>query len=523
MPLLVLVALICAPLPVASAASLGGIALLQHASQDSGTTTAATLAFSAKNTVGNWIAVCIRAGAVNETFSVSDSNGNSYRNAVQFNQTSDGFTFAIFYAEKIVGGANTVRIGETASATLRIAILEYSGVATSGSLDRTATAQGSSASPGSGIATTTVNGDLLLGAIMTANSETFTAGAGYKIEESAPAEPGTKLIVVDQIQTTAGAASTGATLGEADFWGAGVAAFKAAGGGLGVQPLISVVPTSANFGNVTLGLTNTQTVTVSNPGSANLSVTQTAGPGTGFRVSGLILPLTLAPGQSAPFTLSFTPASSGSLTSSFVLVSNAPNSPTAIALSGTGGAPILQLSASATSLNFGSATMGTTSTQSVTLTNTGNSNVSVSQISATGSGFSLSGLALPVTLSAGQTTIFNVVFAPTVTGSATGSVSVISTATNSPLSISLSGSGTQVSHSVSLNWAASTSAVRGYYVYSGTQASGPFAKLNSTPIPTTTYTDNSVRSGQTYYYFVTAVDSNGVESADSNEVTAAIP
>jgi fibronectin type 3 domain-containing protein len=128
-----------------------------------------------------------------------------------------------------------------------------------------------------------------------------------------------------------------------------------------------------------------------------------------------------------------------------------------------------------------------------------------------------------VTLSAKQAASFNVVFAPTLAGSATGSVSVISTATNSPLSISLSGSGTQATHAVTLNWVASASAVKGYYVYSKTQASGALTKLNSTPIAATTYTDTSVQSGQTYYYDVTAVDSDGVESAASNEVTVTIP
>lgn len=289
----------------------------------------------------------------------------------------------------------------------------------------------------------------------------------------------------------------------------------------GVQPLISVVPGSVNFGNVAVGVTNTQTVTLSNPGSASLSVTQSAGPGTGFGLTGLVLPLTLAPGQSSSFTLSFSPASSGSFTSSLALVSNAPTSPTAISLSGSGVTATLQLSASATSLNFGSITVGSSSTQSVTLTNTGNSGVSVSQISVTGSGFSATGLALPVSLSPGQSFSFSILFAPTATGSATGSVSVVSTAANSPLSVSLSGSG--ASYSVSLGWAASSSAVVGYYVYSGTQTSGPFGRLNSSPTATTTYTDTTVKTGQTYYYYVTAVDSTGVESAPSNQVSAVIP
>jgi hypothetical protein len=291
----------------------------------------------------------------------------------------------------------------------------------------------------------------------------------------------------------------------------------------GVQPLMSVVPSSVSFGDVTVGLTNTQTVTVSNPGTADLSVTQSAGPSTGFSLGGLVLPLTLAPGQSSSFTLSFSPTTSGTLTSSVALVSNAPTSPSAISLSGSGVSATLQLSPSTTSLDFGSVALGTTSTLSVTLTNTGNSSVSVSQISVTGSGFSVTGLSLPISVAPGQSTSFNVDFAPTVAGSVTGSASVASTAGNSPLSISLSGSGLQASHSVNLNWLASSSAVAGYYVYTGTQASGPFTRLNSTPIDTTAFTDNSVQSGQTYYYYVTAVDSSGMESSSSNEVSAPVP
>ena len=292
--------------------------------------------------------------------------------------------------------------------------------------------------------------------------------------------------------------------------------------GTGVQPLISVVPGSVSFGTVTVGQTNSQTMTLSNPGSANLNITQAAGPGTGFSLSGLALPLTLAPGKSATFTLSFTPTSGVSSASSFTLVSNAPNSPTTIALSGSGLAPLLQLTPSTTSLSFGSEALGVSSSQSVTLANTGNTAVAISQVNVTGSGFSLNGSAPLVTLSAAQTATFGIKFAPTVAGSVTGSASVISTATNSPLSISLSGSGA-LTHSVGLTWAESSSGVVGYYVYSSTQASGPPAKLNSTPVSTAAYTDNTVQSGQTYYYWVTAVNSNGVESAYSNDASATIP
>jgi fibronectin type 3 domain-containing protein len=47
--------------------------------------------------------------------------------------------------------------------------------------------------------------------------------------------------------------------------------------------------------------------------------------------------------------------------------------------------------------------------------------------------------------------------------------------------------------------------------------------MTSTPDAATSYLDNSVQSGKTYFFVVTAVDSSNVESAFSNEVSALIP
>src|ERR1019366_10496562 len=124
-------------------------------------------------------------------------------------------------------------------------------------------------------------------------------------------------------------------------------------------------------------------------------------------------------------------------------------------------------------------------------------------------------------LTSGQTATLNVTFTPAATGSLPGTASVTSNATNSPAVISLSGTGVQpVSHSVTLNWTASTSAVSGYNVYRSTVSGGPYTKVNSTLVTTTQYTDSTVQAGQTYYYVVTSVDSSNVESTYSNEVSA---
>jgi Abnormal spindle-like microcephaly-assoc'd, ASPM-SPD-2-Hydin len=294
--------------------------------------------------------------------------------------------------------------------------------------------------------------------------------------------------------------------------------------GTGVQSQISVTPASVSFGNVTTGVTNTQTVTISNPGSASLTISGAALSGTGFGDSGLSTPLTIAAGGTSTFTVSFAPTTAGAVTGSLTLVNNSTTPSATLALSGTGVAQTLQVAASPTSLSFGSLTTGTSSTQTVTLTNTGNASVSLSKDSVTGTGFSVTGLALPLTLSAGQSTSFSVVFDPTTAGSASGSVTITSNATNSPTTIALSGTGaSSTNFAVSLNWSPSSSSYSGFNAYRSTVSGGPYTKLDSALIASPSYTDSTVMSGQTYYYVVTEVSTSGVESAYSSQTSVTIP
>src|SRR2546425_733438 len=297
----------------------------------------------------------------------------------------------------------------------------------------------------------------------------------------------------------------------------------------GVSPQVQqmqlvISPSALSFGNISVGSSSTQTVTLINSGAASVTVSQARVSGTGFSNNGLTPPLTLPPGQSSTLTVRFTPQAAGRVTGSLSLVSNDPHSPSTIALSGTGVTSTFLLTASPTSLSFGNVTVGSNSApQTVTLTNSGNSSVSISQINVSGSGFSASGLTAPLTLAAGQTASFSVVFASTTAGTAIGNVSLVSNATNSP-TIALSASGVQpIPLARTLSWNPSLSAVVSYNVYRGTQSGGSYQKLNSLPAPTTTYTDNSVLAGPTYFYVVTAVDSRNVESVHSNEVSTTIP
>jgi Abnormal spindle-like microcephaly-assoc'd, ASPM-SPD-2-Hydin len=177
------------------------------------------------------------------------------------------------------------------------------------------------------------------------------------------------------------------------------------------------------------------------------------------------------------------------------------------------------LGANPTTLGFGNITLNSNSSLAVTLTNNGNSKVTISGVTVTGFGFSTSGVTSGLTLQPTQTATLNVAFTPTAAGAAAGSLTVTSNASNSPATISLTGS----SYSVNLTWQPSPSNdVAGYNVFRGT-SSGSYTQLNTSPITGTAYTDSAVVDNQTYFYVVTTVSTNAVQSANSNQTSVSIP
>jgi ASPM-SPD-2-Hydin domain-containing protein len=182
------------------------------------------------------------------------------------------------------------------------------------------------------------------------------------------------------------------------------------------------------------------------------------------------------------------------------------------------------ITATPASLTFGSSALNTTATQTVKIANTGTASATITQDSVTGTGFS-TGLTTPLTLGAGQSVNATVVFTPTTSGALSGSLSLSSNGV-SLLKIPLSGTGvTPIAHSVDISWLASaTSGLQGYNVYRGTTSGGPYSKISSLLSATTLlFTDNTVVSGQHYFYVVTDLNTSGVESATSNEVAVTVP
>jgi Abnormal spindle-like microcephaly-assoc'd, ASPM-SPD-2-Hydin len=284
-------------------------------------------------------------------------------------------------------------------------------------------------------------------------------------------------------------------------------------------------PSSLSFGDVQVGNNQQLSETLTNSGGVNVNISQASIGGTGFTMSGLNPPLTLTPGQHYTFTVTFTPPSPGNDSGNVSIVSNASNPNLSIPLSGTG-TPVPQgtLAVSPVSLDFGNVVVGTNSQLTGTLTASGES-VTVSSDILNGSAYALSGISFPVTIPAGQHVQFTITFTPAGTGTASGSVSFASNASNSPTVETFTGVGTPPpQHSVNLSWTASTSPnISGYNIYRGTKSGGPYSKINAVLNASTVYTDTTVADGQTYYYVTTAVNSSNEESAYSNQATAVIP
>jgi fibronectin type 3 domain-containing protein len=81
------------------------------------------------------------------------------------------------------------------------------------------------------------------------------------------------------------------------------------------------------------------------------------------------------------------------------------------------------------------------------------------------------------------------------------------------------------SHSVDVMWDPSPSSnLQGYKVYRSQVSGGPYSSISGTlSTSTSQFADTTVFSGQQYFYVVTSIDVNGLESAASSEVSITVP
>src|SRR5271165_2617459 len=154
----------------------------------------------------------------------------------------------------------------------------------------------------------------------------------------------------------------------------------------GVNPLAQISPSSSSvdFGSVAVGTQGTWSLTITNSGGADLTISMLTLTGAEFGVSGITTPRMISSGQTATLTLTFLPTTAGVVSGSLAITSNDPANPTLnIALTGSGaGAQLGQLTANPTSIAFGNVSSGSSASKQIVLTNSGNAAVKISQISS---------------------------------------------------------------------------------------------------------------------------------------------
>ena len=213
--------------------------------------------------------------------------------------------------------------------------------------------------------------------------------------------------------------------------------------GTGTQ--ISLIPTSLNFGTVSVGTTSSaMTVTLTNVGSNSATVSSASFTGTNSTdfAQTNTCGTSVGAGASCVFSVTFTPGGAGTRTATLNIYDSGGASPQAVALSGTGysnaNGPVASFNP--TGLSFGNQNYKTKSkVMTVTLTNTGSSALTITSIA--GGGDYAETNTCPPSLSAGANCSISVTFTPTIVGADNGNLSVTDNAPNSPQTVPLTGSG----------------------------------------------------------------------------------
>ncbi len=195
--------------------------------QLSGTTT--TITWPSNTTAGNFLAAVI-----------SSRNESSVTAPGWVTATSKIFqssrTLYIMYAENCSAVSTTVFT--TDATAQQICAAEYSGMATSSSLDTgiVASAVGTSTTPASGATGTSTQADeLWIGAIGTISNITFSLPTNSFLIYSTDSAGIPNAALLDQVVSSTGTANAGCTISSSVAWAAAVAAFKGAAAATG-QP-----------------------------------------------------------------------------------------------------------------------------------------------------------------------------------------------------------------------------------------------------------------------------------------------
>ena len=226
-------------------------------------------------------------------------------------------------------------------------------------------------------------------------------------------------------------------------------------------PQIVVEARELRFGDVGINQTRLLNVTIRNPGTRNLEISDlllTADVGLDFALSGgpdgngPVFPFAIVPGGDTTVTVAYHPTVAGLRTGDLRVIHNVVGRPEVVVkLSGTGvEIPVPQITADAAAVVFGEVAVGTTQTLTVRLGNPGSGDLTILGMtleSDVPSSFTLSNAPrFPLTVVAGGEVTVDVSYSPTVEGTATSLFRVESNAANEgEFAVPISGTGVALS------------------------------------------------------------------------------
>ncbi|SNS42632.1 Abnormal spindle-like microcephaly-assoc'd, ASPM-SPD-2-Hydin [Granulicella rosea] len=212
----------------------------------------------------------------------------------------------------------------------------------------------------------------------------------------------------------------------------------------GASGSLTLTPTTLTFPSTSVGSTSSvQTATLSNSTAQSIyllqgSLTDSKDFTQTDNCNGII-----APGASCTVSFTFTPQSTGTLTSTYTTADlNNQATKLTVALSGPGAAPP-NATFSPTTLAFGSVADGQSATLSTTLTNGGSLPLSITGASVTGAGFALTNNGCGASVGANGSCQYTVSASPTTPGPITGTLTVVDSLGTQTVQLTATGSSTQ--------------------------------------------------------------------------------
>jgi hypothetical protein len=203
--------------------------------------------------------------------------------------------------------------------------------------------------------------------------------------------------------------------------------------GTGTVPAFSVDRKTIPYGIVVIATGKPDSVQVTNTGTAALVISGVTSTNTRFSIN----PTggTIQPGAKSTFVITFTPTVNGLQNGNIVFVHNAPNVRDTVAVSGTG----TGFSVNRRSVAFGNVQVGSSSKDSVVVTNSAATTLTISNVTSSNGTFAVS--PTNASIAAAGTAKFRITFTPGNTATQTGNVVFTHTASSSPDTVAVSGTG----------------------------------------------------------------------------------